>query len=80
MMTFFKVGVALTNYHVKDHSLHDEDEQCFARMRNRISHTTQQNEDRCRNILRRYRDRRRARVNHKFRRNQFTPVSDLGDQ
>ena len=65
---------------MKNHPLHAEDEHCFARMRNRLAHIAQQNEDKRRNILSRYRDGRRACVNQQFLRNQFTPVRYLGDQ
>ena len=76
---FFKIGVALTNLHIKKNPLRTEDEKSFARTRNHLAHIAREKQQKRQDALNRYRERRRIRVNYHFRCRQFPARSHQAD-
>ena len=64
---YFRLGAALTNCHIKYQPLRATDQERFTRVRNRMHQIAETAIDKRRRVLQRYRERRRQRVNHRFR-------------
>ena len=77
---FFKLGVALTNAHIKNFPLRAEDQEMSNRMKNRLRHIAHQAQQRRTAALQRYRNRRRERLDSQFRRVQFRNSDDSNAQ
>ena len=67
---FFTIALALTNVHIKNKPLRHEDGEKFTRVRNRLSCIANEIAEKRKVALERYQSRRRAELNHRFRRDQ----------
>ena len=68
---FFRIAVALTNFHIESHPLGQQDGDKYVQLRNRLHHIANETIENRRRVLSRYQERRRRRLNQQFRRNQF---------
>ena len=68
---YFRLGVALTNCHIKWQPLRAADQERFTRIRNRMHQIAEIAIEKRRRVLQRYRERRKQRVNHRFRFTQY---------
>lgn len=64
---FFRMGLALTNFHIRWYPLRESDAQHFTKLQNRMSSIADSVIQRRRRVLQRSRERRRARLNRQFR-------------
>ena len=72
----FRIVVVLTNAHVTDLPLRAEEDDKFNHVRNRYAHIAEEGNRKRSATVQLYRERRRIRLNHQFRRDQFGSEQD----
>ena len=70
---FFQIGISLTNAHVNQATLRQEDSLKFTRIRNRLSHISNTITEKQHETVTRYQNRRRTEIKQRFRSVQDPP-------